>query len=188
MPTPPFTITIHMVSSLDGFIAKKDNDISWFETADHYEQGLTVSDQDAADFLKTIDCYLMGSHTYQHALHLSETYGWPYGDVPTIVLSHRNLPVTRPNVQVCAAADLQQFINQRLKPQYSNVWLVGGVMLARQFLSSNLAHQIRLSILPIILGDGLPFLDHIGREQPLHLKSVTPYKSGMVELHYEIKK
>jgi dihydrofolate reductase len=187
MPTPPFTITIHMVSSLEGFIAKKDNDISWFETADHYEQGLIVSDQQAADFLKTIDCYLMGSHTYQHALHLSETYGWPYGDVPTIVLSHRNLPVTRPNVQVCAAADLQQFINQRLKPQYSNVWLVGGVMLARQFLSSNLAHQIRLSILPVILGDGIPFLHQIHRRQALHLTSVTPYKSGMGELCYEIK-
>jgi len=32
MKSDPFKITIHMVSSLDGFIAKKDNDVSWFET------------------------------------------------------------------------------------------------------------------------------------------------------------
>jgi hypothetical protein len=41
--------------------------------------------------------------------------------------------------------------------------------------------------MPVILGDGLLNFDHIGREQPLHLKNVTAYKSGMVELHYEIK-
>ena len=53
-------ITIHMVSSLDGIIAKKDNSVSWFETPDHYEKGVTV--QDTEEFLKTIDCY--GSARY----------------------------------------------------------------------------------------------------------------------------
>lgn len=42
--------------------------------------------------------------------------------------------------------------------------------------------------MPIILGDGLLFFDQIGQEQALHLKNVTAYKSGMAELHYEIKK
>ena len=72
-----------MVSSLDGFIAKKDNSVSWFETSDHYEKG--VHEPDAAAFLKTIDCYIMGSRTYEHALELSKSYGWAYGDKPTIV-------------------------------------------------------------------------------------------------------
>jgi dihydrofolate reductase len=64
---------------------------------------------------------------------------------------------------------------------------VGGALLARDFIRLNLANEIRLSVMPIILGDGLLFLDHIRQEQPLHLKNVTAYKSGMVELHYEIK-
>src|ERR1700709_2089275 len=99
MTTNTFKVTIHMVSSLDGYIAKKDNSVSWFETADKYEKGVDVTKQDVEEFLKTIDCYEMGSRTYELALELSKSYGWPYGDVPTIVLTHRNLPVDRQNIE-----------------------------------------------------------------------------------------
>jgi dihydrofolate reductase len=175
-------ITIHMVSSLDGMIAKMDNSVSWFETADHYEKG--QADPDIAGFLKTIDCYLMGSRTYEHALELSRSYGWAYGDTPTIVLTHRNLPVEKPNVQLYSG-DLNKLVEERLTPHYKNVWLVGGPALAKDFIHANLADEIRVSILPIILGEGLPFFNHIARELPLHLKDVTAYKNGIVELSYE---
>ncbi|HXB06879.1 MAG TPA: dihydrofolate reductase family protein [Puia sp.] len=177
-------LTIHMVSSLDGMIAKKDNSISWFETTDHYEKGTTG--EDPAEFLKTIDCYLMGAKTYELALELSKSYGWAYGDTPTIVLTHRTLPVERPNIEFYSG-HLGKLVNERLKPNYRNVWLVGGAALAKDFINAKLADEIRLSILPIILGDGLPFFDQLGKEHPLHLKDVTAYKNGMVELRYEIK-
>lgn len=176
-----------MLSSLDGFIAKKDNSVSWFETTDDYENGVIVSDQAAAEFLKTIDCYVMGSHTYEHALELSKSYGWPYGDIPTIVVTHRKLPVERKNIEFYSG-DLNKLVDERLKPIYKNVWVVGGALLARNFIRLQLADEIRQSIIPIILGDGLSFFDKIGQEQTLHLKNVTAYKSGMVELCYEIKK
>jgi dihydrofolate reductase len=70
MTPDTFKLTIHMVSSLDGIIAKKDNSVSWFETASNYEKGVTLSEQEQADFLKTIDCYVMGSRTYELALEL----------------------------------------------------------------------------------------------------------------------
>ena len=57
MTNDTFKVTIHMVSSLDGMIAKKDNSVSWFETPDFYEKG--AAQPDAAEFLKTIDCYVM---------------------------------------------------------------------------------------------------------------------------------
>ncbi len=180
-----FNITIHMVSSLDGYIAKKDNSVSWFETSDHYENGVT--EEDAAEFLKSIDCYIMGSRTYEHALELSKLYGWVYGDVPTIVLTSRILSIDRQNIETYSG-DPVKLVNERLKPNYNNVWLVGGARLAKDFIRLNLANEIRQSILPIILGDGTPFLDQIGKEQALHLKNVTAYKSGMVELCYEIGK
>ncbi len=176
-----------MVSSLDGYIAKKDNSVSWFETSDNYEKGITVTEQDAKEFLKKIDCYIMGSHTYEHALELSKSYGWVYGDVPTIVLTHRSLPVDRSNIQTFSG-DLHKLVNEQLKPNYNNVWLVGGAKLARDFIRLHLADEIRQSVLPIILGDGVPFFDQIGQEQALHLKEVRAYKSGMVELCYEISK
>lgn len=180
-----FTITIHMVSSLDGIIAKKDNSVSWFESTDKYEHG--VAEGNAQEFMKTIDCFVMGSRTYEHALELSKNFGWAYGDVPTIVVSSRNLPIERQNIEIYSG-DLTKLVNERLKPNYKNIWVVGGAILAKDFIRLQLADEIRLSVIPIILGDGLVFFDHIGQEQLLHLKNVTAYKSGMVELWYEIRK
>ena len=77
-------VTLHMVSSLDGFIAKKDNSTAWFETSDYYENG--VSEADSEEFNKTIDCFVIGSKTYELALEI----GWPYGDTPTFVVTNSN--------------------------------------------------------------------------------------------------
>lgn len=61
-------------------------------------------------------------------------------------------------------------------------------MLAKDFIRQKLADDIIISIMPIILGDGKLFFDYIGQEQQLHLKDVTAYQDGMVEMCYEIKK
>ena len=119
-----------MVSSLDGYIAKRDNSVSWFETNDNYEKGVDVTEQDALEFLKTIDCYIMGSRTYEHALELSKFYGWAYGEVPVIVLTHRKLPVDRQNIETYSG-DLNKLVNERLKPIYKNVWLAGALSLLK---------------------------------------------------------
>jgi dihydrofolate reductase len=187
MTANTFKLTIHMVSSLDGFVAKKDNSVSWFETPDYYEKGIEITKQDMEEFLKTIDCYIMGARTYEHALELSKSYGWAYGDTPTIVVTHRDLPIDRQNIEIYSG-DLNKLVEERLKPNYRNVWVVGGPMLAKDLLRLQLIDEIRLSVIPIVLGDGTLFFDHIGQEQALHLKDVTAYKSGMVELWYEIKK
>ncbi len=182
-----FKITIHMVSSLDGYIASEDNSISWFETADRYEKGLTVTAEESAEFLKSIDCYIMGSRTYELALELSRSYGWPYGNVPTIVLTKRKLTVERDNVELYSG-NLVKLVDERLKPVFKNVWVVGGAEVTTEFIRLNLAGEIRHSVLPILLGGGLSFYDRIGQQVPLHLKDVKAYKNGMVELHYDIKK
>ncbi|WP_018616665.1 dihydrofolate reductase family protein [Segetibacter koreensis] len=182
-----FKVTVHMVSSLDGVIAKKDNSVSWFETSDYYEKGVEVTEQDREEFLKTIDCYVMGSRTYEHALELSKSYGWAYGDVPTIVLTQRKLAINRPNIEIYSG-DLTNLVNERLKPRYKNVWVVGGAIVVKEFIQLKLADEIMLSVMPIILGDGKLFFDHLRQEQALHLKDLRAYKSGMVELCYEIIK
>lgn len=190
-PIPPanetdkFKLTIHMVSSLDGIIAKKDNSVSWFETSSHYEKG--VSGQDSEEFLKTIDCYVMGSRTYEHALELSKSYGWAYGDKPTIVVTSRNLSTEKKNIKFYSG-DLNKLVCEQLKPNYKNVWLVGGAKLVNDFIRLKLINEIRMSVLPIILGEGTPFFDHLKQEQVLHLKDVTAYKNGMIELCYEIRR
>ena len=177
-------LTLHMVSSLDGIIAKPDNSVSWFESTDHYEKG--ISEEGAVEFMKTIDCFVMGSQTYEHAEELSKSYGWAYGDVHTIVVTSRELPIKRKNVHTFHG-DLSILVQDELKPNFKNIWLVGGAVLARDFIRLNLVDEIRVSILPIILGNGTRLFDQIGQERLLHLKAPTAYKSGMVELWYEVK-
>ena len=170
-----------MVSSLDFFIAKPDGSVEWMETPDIFEKGITF--EEAEKNFEPIDCYIIGARTYEHALEL----GWPYGDTPIIVLTHRELPRARESVEFYAG-DLTDLVEKQLKPKYKNIWLVGGAMLTRDFIRLKLADDIRLMITPILLGEGTPFLEHIGREQPLHLKDVTAFRNGMVGLWYEIRK
>lgn len=170
-----------MVSSLDGIIAKKDNSVTWFETSHPYEHGIENTEEEAAD------CYVMGSRTYEHALELSRQYDWPYGDIPTIVLSQRKLPVERKSVEIFCG-DIRLLVTERLKPSYKNVWVVGGAKLTKNFLIEEFADEIRVNILPIILGDGLPFFDHIGKEVVVALAGNTAFKNGMVELRYKVVK
>jgi len=171
-----------MVSSLDGFIAKNDGSVSWMHSTDNYEKGVTLSELDIKEFIKNIDCYVMGSLTYEHALQL----GWPYGETPVIVLTKRDLTTDRKNVKFYNG-DLNKLVNDQLKPIYRNIWLVGGAMIVKEFIRLNLADDIILSIMPVLLGDGRLFFDFVRQEQKLHLKDVTAYKDGMVELWYEIK-
>ena len=180
--TPSSKVTIHMVSSLDGFIAKPDGSLSWMQSNDHYEQGITLTEEDVAAFLKTIDCYVMVSRTYEHALEL----GWPYGEVPVTVLTTRDLTTDKTTVNFFSG-DLNELLNTHLKPNYRNIWMVGGAVLTKEFLRLGLADELIMSLIPIILGEGTLFFDFIGREQLLHLKDVTVYKDGMVELTYDIK-
>lgn len=173
-------VTVHMVASVDGFIEAKDGSMGWFETADRYDAG--VDGENPEEFLKTIDCYVMGARTYELAVKL----GWIYGDKPTVVVTHRDLPRERPTVELYAG-DLAALV-ARLAARYRSIWVVGGAALVRDFLQQGLVADIRLSILPVILGDGLPFFDRIGALQPLHLKKVTGYKTGIVELWYELRR
>ncbi len=175
-------ITIHMVASLDGFIAKKDGQVDWMQSTDHYEKGVTLSDESIETFLKGIDCYVMGANTYETALKL----GWPYGETPVFVLTTRNLTTDRKNVQFYQG-DLYQLVNHQLKPNYQNIWVVGGAKVTKDFIRLKLVDEIILSMMPIILGDGLLFFDYIQQEQHLHLEDVTTYKDGMVELRYMVK-
>ena len=66
-------VTIHMAASLDGFIARKDGSVDWLETADQFDGGDTMPPEFVAEFLTTIDCYAMGSRSYETALDFEAT-------------------------------------------------------------------------------------------------------------------
>ena len=173
------TVTLHVVSSLDGFIARNDNSVAWMDSTGVYEAGASISEEEVAAFVKAIDCYVLGSRTYEHALEL----GWPYGDTPVVVVTGRDLPRARPSVEFYSG-DLKTLVDVKLAPRYRNIWLVGGAMLSRRFLSLGLVDEIKLTIAPVLLGEGLRLFGDSGTEQKWHLKNVVAYKNGFVELSY----
>jgi dihydrofolate reductase len=176
------TVTLHMVSSLDGFIAKHDNTVAWMDTPGSvYEPGVSISEEEVATFLKSIDCYVLGSRTYEHALQL----GWPYGDTPVVVVTTRKWPQasTRKSIEFYSG-DLNTLVDQKLAPRYRNIWLVGGAMLSQHFLEQGLVDEIRLTIAPVLLGEGLRLFDGSQKDKRWNLKNVIAYKNGFVELSY----
>ena len=181
-------VTIHMVASLDGFVARKDWRVDWLETSDEFAGGDTLDPEFVESFLKTIDCYVMGSRTYETALNFeAKGFGWAYGDKPTFVLTSRDLPRTRDTVEFYSG-DLAQFVNGRLRPLFRSIWFVGGGVVSGECLRLWLADEVRYSILPILIGDGITFFEKLDRDVPLHLTEVKAYKSGMVALRYQVQK
>lgn len=175
-----------MVSSLDGFIASKDNTVSWMESSGPaYEAGVSISNEEIAAFLKSIDCYVMGSRTYEHALEL----GWPYGETPVVVLTNRKFPPesTKKTVEFYSG-DLKELVDQKLAPRYRNIWLVGGAMLCQHFLEQGLVDEIRLTIAPVLLGEGLRLFGDSLFQKRWTLQNVAAYKNGFVEISYSAAK
>jgi dihydrofolate reductase len=180
-------VTIHMAASLDGFIARKDGRVDWLETSDEFAGGDTMDPGFVEAFLKTIDCYVMGSRTYETALSFeAKGLGWAYGDKPTFVLTSRDLPRTRDTVEFYSG-DLARFVNERLRPAFRSIWFVGGGVVSGECLRLGLADEVRYSILPILIGDGISFFEKLDRDVALHLAEVKAYKNGMVGLRYEVQ-
>ena len=180
-------VTVHMAASLDGFIARKDGRVEWMETKDEFAGGEILDPAYIEAFLKTIDCYVMGSRTYETALDFdSKGQGWAYGDKPTYVLTHRTLPRTRDSVKF-HAGDLTQLVNGQLRPTYRNIWIVGGGAVSAECLRLGLADEVRYTILPVLIGEGIRFFGNLDRDLTLHLAEVKAYRSGIVGLHYEVQ-
>jgi dihydrofolate reductase len=186
MTLPDSRVTIHMAASLDGFIARKDGSVDWLETSDEFPAGDTIDPETVEAFLETIDCYVMGSRTYETALGF-ETQGaaWAYGDKPTFVLTTRNLSRSRDTVEFYSG-DLTELVDRHLRPRFRAIWFVGGGVVCAECLRLGLADEVVYSILPILIGDGLPFFERLDGDVPLHLADVKSYRSGMVELRYEV--
>jgi len=188
MANPDSRVTIHMVASLDGFIARKDGRVDWLETSDEFAGGDTLDPEFVESFLKTIDCYVMGSRTYETALNFeAKGFGWAYGDKPTFVLTSRDLLRTRDTVEFYSG-DLAQFVNEHLRPRFRSIWFVGGGVVSGECLRVGLADEVRYSILPILIGNGITFFEKLDRDVPLHLAEVKAYKSGTVALRYELRR
>ena len=130
----------------------------------------------------------MGSRTYETALRFeAKGLGWSYSNKPTFVLTSRELPRTKDSIEF-SSGDLAQLVNGRLRPTFRSIWFAGGGVVSAECHRLGLADEVRYSIPPILIGDGIPFFDRLDRDVALHLAEVKAYKSGTVELRYEVQR
>jgi dihydrofolate reductase len=176
-----------MAASLDGFIARADGRVDWLETTDEFADGDAMDSASIAAFLATIDCYVMGSRTYETALDFeAKGLGWSYGDKPTFVLTHRTLRQVRETVEFYSG-DLVHLVREKLRPNFRNIWFVGGGRVSAECLRLGLADEVRYSILPIVIGDGISFFEGLDKDVALHLVEVKADTAGIVALRYEVR-
>ena len=173
----------YLAQSLDGYLAEADGGIDWLEG---YEGEAALTGTDLLDgtyeeFIAGVGVLAMGSATYDFLLGLNS---WPYEGLPAWVFTSRSLPVIE-------GADIR-FASGPVAPHHAemtaaagdrDVWLVGGGHLAAQFAAEGLIDELILTLVPVVLGSGLPTF--AGRlAEPLTLTGVRPYANGMVELRY----
>ena len=173
--------------SLDGYIADLDENLEWLTGFD----GPGYARDDAPGgpmegsyqrFLADVGALVMGSKTYEFILGQS----WAYGDLPVWVLTSRDLPAVGEASGLRFASGSVTAIHDEAMEAAAgkDLWVVGGGNVASQYLEAGLLDVVRVTIVPVALGDGLPlFADPV---PPMRLLAVTPYGNGMVELTYEV--
>jgi dihydrofolate reductase len=171
-------VILYIATSLDSYIARKDGRVDWLsmvETSD--------TDYGYADFYQSVDALVMGSRTYEQALGFGD---WPYPGKPSYVFTTRNLTSERKDV-IFTSAKPDTVIREMDAQGFTRIWLVGGAELTAVFLKFHLVDEYILSVVPTILGEGIPlFLPPIPEEK-LKLVELQQYPTGLVQLRYRRK-
>ena len=163
-----------LAASLDGFIARPDGGLDWlepFQTADE--------DYGYRAFADSCDAIVIGRATYDVVLGFGDA-AWPYAGKRTIVLTHR-ATAPRHGEEMIAATPAE--VAARLGG-CARAYIDGGDVI-RQFLAAGLLAELTLSIMPIVLGAGIPLFAG-AHETKLTLEGARSYPSGVVQARYRI--
>ena len=162
-------IIYYVAASLDGFIATPEGGIDWLKPFEG-----TGEDYGYGEFYATIEAVLLGRVTYDQCLQFPE---WPYAGKPYWVFS-RAEGKNAGNTPASVVAEMKARGLRR-------AWLVGGGKLAAAFRAERLITQHIVSIVPALLGAGIPLFDGPGPRDELRLLGSRSYPSGIVQVRYE---
>lgn len=162
-------IILYIATSLDGFIARKNGSVDWLTK---YEQ--SGEDYGYEKFLDSIETVILGNTTYKE-------FKAPYGDKKCFVFSRTN--TGQENNIVYVNNNVKEFIESLHDD--GNIWLVGGANLAKEFLTNNLIDEFIITIIPIVLGEGISLFEEGCGERKLKLQNITSFDSGVVQLCYQ---
>ncbi|MDB9529378.1 dihydrofolate reductase family protein [Oscillatoria sp. CS-180] len=169
-------VVYYLATSLDGFIADVNESVAWLEklTINHQATGYD-------SFFDTVDALLMGRKTYVFVYHHGQ---WPYGDKPTWVCTSQEVSrMDGCNLQHerNPAAAIQQAKRQGV----ATLWVVGGGRLVETLIKENLLTHISVSVMPVLLGDGIGLVHSLSK--PLYLRQESSVSmSGFTQIEYQI--
>lgn len=169
------TVSYYVACSLDGFIADADGGIDWL--SDFHTKG---EDFGYTKFYQSIDAVVMGRTTYEQVLGFGD---WPYRDKPCWVMSRH--PVQAAPSEIIATNFSPPEVLAEIEARgFERAWLVGGGAVAGSFRSQHLIDEYLITVLPIILGEGIPLFVDDAPAQRLQLVEAKQRGGGVVSLHY----
>jgi len=167
---------VFIATSLDGFIARRDGGLDWLDlvAADGEDYGYTA-------FFTTIDALVIGRRTYETALGFD---AWPYIGKRVVVLTH--VPGQSRHGETFAAEAPGPLLARLHAEGSRRVYVDGGVVI-RDFLAAGAIDELTLSVIPILLGAGIPLFGDTGIEHRLHAARARHFPSGLVQLSYRLR-
>ncbi|MFF2483502.1 dihydrofolate reductase family protein [Paenibacillus sp. NPDC058071] len=169
-------VALYIAVSLDGYIARENGEIDWLYEAEG------EGDNGYSEFYETIDTVLMGNKTYEHTFELADQF--PYPDKRCYVFSRSEQEPTSHVTFV--TGDVPEFIEELKEQDGSKIWIVGGAEILDIFLKNNLVDEFIITVIPTILGKGIPLFKKDNPELKLFLAETKRY-GQMVQLHYTVK-
>ena len=168
-------VVYYVATSLDGYIATPEGSVDWLSTFEGTEE-----DYGYAEFYSTVDALLLGSRTYEQSLAFGE---WAYRGKPCWVFSGRSLTPLEPNMTVTSACPVD-VLSELEARSLRRAWLVGGGTLAASFRKHGFITEYIVSVIPIILGGGIPLFGGSGPRENMQLLQSRPYPNGVTQLRY----
>ena len=175
------TLTIYIATSLDGYIAKPNDDLSFLKVVE--KEG---EDYGYKEFTKTIDTIILGRRTYDWVLKEIGPSYYDNGERNVYVITRTE----RPNVgrTIFYTKNLTELVQQLKAENGKNIYCDGGAEIINELLKNDLIDEFIISIIPILVGNGIRLFKDGRPEQQLELVSVKTYDTGLTQLHYKRKK
>lgn len=175
-------VSVFIATSLDGYIARKDGDLDWLDAAN-----ATVPKGEDCGYgalMQSVDVLVMGRNTFEKVRSFGS---WPYGDTPVVVLSSK--PILFPDDLVKTvqhSSETPSELCERLSGDgVEHIYVDGGTTIQR-FLAAGLVDEVTITVIPMILGDGIPLWGPTAEDVPLTCLGAKVYDFGFVQLKYTI--
>lgn len=170
------SVICYIASSLDGYIARPDGSLDWLPLAGGEE------DYGYAEFYASVDTILMGRKTYD----LVKSFGtYPYEGKEAYVFSRSQGGQNDRHARFISD-DPGVFISEVKRKSGRDIWLVGGGQILRAVLEAGQLDLIILTIIPILIGSGIPLFPATKGDHPLRLVRSRAYPNGLVQVEYQV--